>query len=356
MKLLANLPRLLAIGLAIALAVTGIWSASVSVSAFDSYNPGWEGTTQLRGEVDEVGAEQFVAMRISAYDEVDPNATIAVVLSPDQAYTAAEAAQIEQFVRNGGTLVVAEDFGPHSNTLLDQIGARTRVNGRPVRDEWRFYRTPNLAVASGVVESNLTEGIDQITLNYGTVLRPNGSRVLIETSPFAYVDENRNGSLDDTESMRQYPVATIEDIGAGQAIVVADPSVFINAMINREQNREFARALLEGHSTVLFDYTNGGNVPPLVEATIQLQRNDPIAALVGIGLLGVVALAVPRLVVIGSRKKNRENVSRSNNTPKSSWKRVRNGIAQRNGWDRDRLDRLMEQLEINDGREDENDD
>ena len=331
-----TLPRLLAVGLALALAVTGVWAASTSAGAFDAYNRGWEGSSELRDAAEVAGTSPFVATEVEEYAAVDPNATVAFVLSPEERYADADATRIREFVRSGGTLVVAEDFGPHSNPLLRRVGASTRVDGRLVRDERNYYRSPNIPVATGVnaTAPNLTGGADRLTLNRGTVLDPNGTRVIVETSPFAYVDANGNGSVDDAETMRRYPVVTAESVGEGRVVVVSDPSLFINAMIQREGNRRFARALLSGGETALLDYSHAGRTPPLVRATLAL-RHDPIAlAGAGFALLGAVLLVSIRLPMLRG--------GRAEEVPEASRERLRRGLKRRHpDWDGERVDGLI---------------
>jgi hypothetical protein len=292
----------LTVALALALVTTTVWSTSISAAAFGAYNPGWDGTSELRAEAGAGPGPSAVAPRTAAYDDVSPDGTVAVVLSPDEPYTDAEAARLRAFVRGGGTLVVAEDFGPHSNALLRRIGASTRVDGRLVRDERYYARSPNFTVATGVTQSPLTDGVDRLTLNHGTVLRPNGARVLVETSRFAYVDANGNASLDASESMRQYPVVTVESLGEGRAVVLGDPSLFINAMLDAPDNRRFVRTLFATRTTVLLDYSHSGRLPPLVAARLALERSAGLRSLAGLALLGLVVLASLRLRTTGSRQ------------------------------------------------------
>lgn len=333
-----NTSKLLIGGLAVAIVMTGIWGASTSGLAFGAYNSDWDGGSGLRTEAGSVGASPYVATEVSDYGDVTPNQTVAVILSPDQGYDEADVNQIQQFVREGGTLVVAEDRGSHANPLLQRLNVSTRVDGRPLRDERNYYRSPDLAVATGVAESDLTNGTDQLTLNYGTALQPNGSQVLVQTSPFAYLDTNGNASLDAEESMQQYPIVTVESVGEGRAVVVSDPSIFINAMVDRPGNEQFVQALLSGQTTVLLDYSHTGNVPPLVVARLELERSSALQGLVGLALIGVLIAISARIPTIRARRQ-----SPSDNVPPPSKKEVRQRVARRHPqWDSDRVDRVLE--------------
>jgi len=281
-------PRVLLVVLVITVAVAGVWAASTSASAFGAYNPAWDGASDLETEAAAAGAEPAVITATTAYGDVDPNGTVAVVLSPDEPYGDAEAARLRRFVREGGRLVVADDFGPHSNALLADLGVGVRIDGRLVRDEREHFRSPSLIVAPNVADAPLTRNVPALTLNHGSVLRPGEARVLVETSRYAYLDKNRNGDLDDAETMARRPVVAIERVGEGQVVVASDPSLFVNAMLERPGNRAFVRALFSDRPDVLLDYSHAGGVPPLSAVVLALRRTPWLLATVGIGCVGIV--------------------------------------------------------------------
>lgn len=298
----SGVPRRLAVALTVALAITGLWATSTADPALSAYNPSWDGSSTLRQEVPPAGTSVVVGEQTATYAAVSPPETTAFVLSPDRRYTDDEAAQLRRFVRDGGTLVIAEDFGPHADPLLDRVGASTRVDGRPLRDEHSYYRSPGLAVATGVTPSPLTAGVEQLTLNRGTALEPHGARVLVESSSLAYLDDNANASLDATETVRPYPVVTAERLGDGQVVVVADPSLFINAMLERPGNRRFALALTERSETVLLDYSHAEAVPPLVRAALAVRRSPALQTVGVFAAVGLVVLLARRFPTTRTRQ------------------------------------------------------
>ncbi|MFC6864109.1 DUF4350 domain-containing protein [Halomicroarcula sp. GCM10025817] len=287
-------PGALLISLTAVTAVLLIVLLSTSSTAFGAYNPTWDGTSTLRDEASTVAEDPVIVTNVSEYRETDPSSSVALVLSPARSYGSGEAETVQQFVRAGGTLIVADDFGTGTNQLLTDIGAQTRIDGRPLRDGEEFYRSPALPVATGVQPHPLTGGASRLTLNHATALRPNGALVLARTSPYAYLDANRNETLDSSENLGRYPVVTTERLGQGRLVVVSDPSLFINAMIDRDDNREFVGALLADHQTVLLDYSHTGEIPPLTAFQISLQ-DSPMLRLM-LGLVGVLGVAL-----VGSR-------------------------------------------------------
>jgi hypothetical protein len=279
-------PRLLLVGLAAAVLLGAVVAGTSSAAAFGVYNDGWDGVSELRGLAETTGAEPEVVTNASRYATVDPNGTVAVVLSPDRAYTDREAARLRAFVRGGGTLVVAEDFGSNGGPLLAAVGAGTRFDGTLLRDERSAWRSPAMPVATEVTnrsETPYTDGVASLTLNHGTTLSPGANAtVLVRSSPFSYRDTNGNDALDPEESLAARPVVAIEPVGRGRVIAVSDPSVFLNAMLEREGNRRFARNLAGSGERVLLDYSHA-TVPPLSAALLAV-RSSPV---LGFGLAAV---------------------------------------------------------------------
>lgn len=267
-------------------------AASTSGTAFGAYNPAWDGASDLRERARAADTGSTIVRDVDEYP-TGPAAdgTVAVILSPDTPYTGAEIDRLRAFLRAGGTLVVAEDFGPHGNSLLADLGAGMRFDGRIVRDERYSYRSPAMPVARNVTaEGQLTAGVDRLTLNHGTVLIPGANATtLVSTSEFAYLDGNRNGELDDAEVLATRPVAAVEPVGTGRVIAVADPSLFINAMLDRSGNRAFVTNLFLASDRALLDYSHSAGVPPLAAALLAVRRSGLLQA--GIGLAGVGAVA-----------------------------------------------------------------
>lgn len=301
-------PQLLLGALVVTVALTGVVAASTSQTAFGSYNPAWDGASDLRTLAADEGAEPLVALNTSSYSTVEPNATIAVILSPDDPYSQTERSRVTSFVQQGGTLVVAEDYGQQTTPLLRALGVDTRIDGAPLRDEQEYYRSPAFAVATNVSDSPETEGVDQLTLNHGTSLRTNstenGTTVLVSSSEFAYLDQNRNGELDASEELASRPVVVRETVGEGTVYVVADPSLFINAMLERPGNARLASNLFGAHDRVLLDYSHLSGTPPLMRAVLTLQGSpfwQVLVAVLGVGAISWNARLRERLRALRER-------------------------------------------------------
>lgn len=283
-------PRVLLVGLMVVAVVALVLAASTSSTAFGAYNSAWDGASSLRDVADSMGTDSTIVRNATRYDHLPAEGTIAVVLSPDRAYSNTDAARLRRFVENGGTLIVAEDFGPHSNALLAEVGANARFNGTLVRDERHNYRSPAMPVATNVSEYPLLTGVERLTLNHGTVIEPNGARPVANTSGYAYVDVTQDDQLDDSESLNKYPVMTAESVGEGRVIAVSDPSLFINAMLDREGNRQFAQNAFGAHDLLVLDYSHAERLPPLAVALLVVRESPLLQVLVLGGAIGVVVV------------------------------------------------------------------
>ncbi|ADE04395.1 DUF4350 domain-containing protein [Haloferax volcanii] len=285
-------PHLLVAALLVAMLVGVGVGAGTSSSTYGAFNAAWDGGSGVRGVAADAGAETEVVYNTTEYDAVDPApaGSVAFVISPERGYTDAEAARIEAFVRAGGTVVVADDFRPHGNDLLARLGASARIDRTPLRDDRHQYKSGALPVATRVAADPLTRNVTQLSLNHPATVTANESTVLVRSSNFSYLDRDDDGELDDDETLQSHPVVTRERLGAGDVVVVSDPSVFINAMLDRPDNRAFATALVSDRATVVLDFSHAEERPPLQVALRALRDSGALQLLFGVVAAGAVAL------------------------------------------------------------------
>ena len=282
-------PQVLLVVLVVTAGVTMLYLGSTSTAAFSPHNTGWDGTDRLHDLAADNGAV-VVTTSTDRYESVDPATTTAVVLAPQSSYDSTDTEQISTFVEDGGTLVVADDAGPNGNQLLSAVGASARFHGALLRDREHNFRQSSFPVATNVSESPITRDVDQLTLNNGTVVEPRGARPLVASSPFGYLDPTGTDELDDDTAFETYPVVTTESVGDGTVIAVSDPSLFINAMLDQPDNEAFATNLAETSEQMLIDSTHTAERPPLVVAVSWLQERPIVGAVVGVVVVGLVAI------------------------------------------------------------------
>ncbi|MDS0221646.1 DUF4350 domain-containing protein [Haloarcula sp. S1AR25-5A] len=290
-----SLPQVLLAAYAVLTVIALVYAASTSSAAFGVYNSQWDGAGELRGIAADAGANVTVGTNVSQYPTTGADGTVAVVLSPEEPYSSRERTRIAEFVQSGGTLVVAEDYRPQGNALLAAVGADARFDGRPVYDNQNYYRNSSFPEATPAGDYPETAGVDTVVLNYGTTVRAGNATTLVNTSEFAYLDTNGNAELDNEEELGSRPVVTSESVGDGRVIAVGDPSVFVNAMLERGDNRRFVRNLLADHEAALLDYSHASSVPPVAAAILAVQRSDALLLFCGVVLVGTLLVFDRRL-------------------------------------------------------------
>jgi len=302
LPLSVSYPQLVLVGLASVLTVALFVAATTSGTAFGAYNPSWEGTSELRDEADAAGAETIIVDNATRYETLPANDTVAFVLAPDEPYGERDRERLRGFVERGGTLVIADEVPTRVNPLLSGLGATTRIDGAPLRDERNYYRSPAMPRATNATNHSLVEDVDAVTLNHGTALESGNATVVVGSSEYAYLDRNRNEELDESETLAERPVVTIESIGDGRVITTSDPSMLINVMIERADNRAFASALVAEQDRVVIDVSHAEALPPLVAMTLALQNSPVLQFLVGgIGVAAIAAWSTGRLTAVRRR-------------------------------------------------------
>jgi hypothetical protein len=286
-------PRLLLAALVVVVISSGFVGLTTSETAFGSYNPAWDGASEVRTLAANTGAQTEIVRETSAYTGQSGSGTTALVVSPTEAYSDRDSERIAAFVRGGGTLVVASDFDDQTNPLLADLGVTARFDGRLIRDERRYYRSPALAVAPNVNDTEVTADVSRLTLNHGTAIDTGAnSTIVVNTSGYAYFDTNRNGALDDAEELAERPVVVRESVGEGTVVAVSDPSIFINSMLDVSDNRAFARNLVSDE-TVLFDYSHRSGIPPVVAVVLTI-ADSPLLQFLSITVLVGISAALWR--------------------------------------------------------------
>ena len=280
-------PRLLLVGLVLVAAVAVVLVGTASTAAFSPHNTDWDGTSGFE-ELAVDSGDGAVISSTDQYESAEPSSTTAVVIAPQSSYDSPEAERVQSFVEDGGTLVVADD-GEAGNALLSDVGATARFDGAMLRDRERNFRQSSFPVANTVSEQPTTQNVDQLTLNNGTVVEPNGATPVVASSPFSYLDPAGTDELDDETVFRSYPVVTVEPVGDGTVIAVSDPSLFINAMLKQPDNEAFAANIAAANERTLLDSSHTTPTPPLVVGLEWLQDTPVVAAVGGVVVVGLVA-------------------------------------------------------------------
>ncbi|MBE0478797.1 DUF4350 domain-containing protein [Candidatus Aerophobetes bacterium] len=206
---------------------------------FNLENPFWNGLKNFQEVTEATSVNLASEVRVTFF----PAESILFIIGPSGPFGNEEVALVKSYLEAGGGLVLADDFGS-GNFLLEGLGLRSRFSGKLVVDA--LFRGKASCLPKTVDISHFLANISALLLNYPTFLEiaPGEASVLATSSAFSYVEELANGNME----KRPGPFPMIAEIsyGKGKIYLVADASIFINCMLDEEDNRKLAASFVEG--------------------------------------------------------------------------------------------------------------
>ena len=250
---------------------------------FSIYNSGWNGTSKLAKITYQTGkfAPTF-QLRASGADvtvehvglgrlNLDPAESALVVIGPTTLFSASEGTVVGNFVRSGGILLLADDFGT-GNSLLEKMGASSRISGDLILD-LSYEKQPEFVVCFDIRNDDTTKNVSFLLLNYASslVLNTSSTQALAYSSLASWLDTNGDLYQQWGEPRGPFPILAKERMGLGTIVLLSDPSVLINGMSKYMNNSALATNLLAfisaGRSQVFFDESHRDFFDPVVVTT-----------------------------------------------------------------------------------------
>jgi hypothetical protein len=187
-----------------------------------------------------------------------PEGTTVIVI-PYLSFTPAEMELLSRFVSRGGRLILADDYG-HGNQILEYLGLEARFTGQVLLDPVINHKNKQFPCITNLQPDPLTANTDNLVCNHATCLAGvAGGNVLALSSPFSFLDNNDDGTHEDDESTGPLPVISRHELGSGQVILIADPSLFINSMETFKGNANFMQNVAATASVLYIDQSH---LPP----------------------------------------------------------------------------------------------
>jgi hypothetical protein len=267
-------------------------------------NHGWNGCSQIYDMTPR-------AQLLHSYATPLPNATALIaIIGPRIPFETNEIAELRAFLENGGTVLLADDFGT-GNSLLLSLNVSARFSGQTIADLYFYSRTPSFPLISDFVPDPVNSNITALIMDHPTyveILNPSLVKSIALSSPFSFVDLHNNGTLSPNENTQAYPVIATTHIGAGLLVLVANANMFDNELISLFNNQLLFRNLLRKVSgTTLFDLAHLPSAPltnPRItfrkefDTSLTILQSPLVQGLVAAGLVLVFAgvyLAINRL-------------------------------------------------------------
>ena len=262
--------------------ISMITPALSSTEDFSIFNSGWNGTSALAISTYKSGkfVPSFVTRATGTDIEVvqlgfeqlglNASSSALVVIGPTLGFSESDGDTVRDFVRGGGVLFLADDFGT-GNELLEGIGASTRISGTLVMD-LAFDKKPEFSVCFDLRTDPLTRNVSSLLLNYPSSLSVDATstKTVAYSSIASWQDSNGNKERDLGEPSGPFPILAREKLGNGTVIVLSDPSVLINGMAKNLNNSVLDDNLISeistGRASVFFDESHRGFFNPVAVA------------------------------------------------------------------------------------------
>jgi hypothetical protein len=215
---------------------------------FSIYNTGWNGTSDLAIstyrsgklaptlELQATGTSMNVVHLDLSELSLDASTDALVIIGPSLSFSQEDSAVVAGFVRDGGMLLLADDFGT-GNELLAGMGATSRFSNKLLMD-LSFDKRPEFSVCFTFEDDSLTTNVTTVLLNYPTSLTvdPSTTKTIATSSVASCLDMNDDREFGIGEPRGPFPLIARESYGNGTIILLADPSILINGMQDELDN------------------------------------------------------------------------------------------------------------------------
>ncbi len=182
----------------------------------------------------------------------------------EKPYTVEDADALWTFLRNGGNIILADDFG-YGNTFwdsnLNEGYGRAEFQKKQLFDPNYIKNTTFVTVHARLPDANL--GWYNLLLNAPTALEKSYGYTdiitLAQSSKDSWLDKNKNRVRDPPETKSAYPIIMYFQLSkySGKVIIMSDPGIFINENWDRLDNSEYIldliHYLLPTGGDVIFD-------------------------------------------------------------------------------------------------------
>ncbi len=185
----------------------------------------------------------------------DKNNSVLVIVGVEKEYSEVEAGALRDYMKDGGNIILADDFGYGNSVFRGPYDAGVKFYGDQLYDmnRWTDPGHPHNASYAIIDVDIPTLGFTgkQLLFSSATALQINaGGKALslASSSQQSFVDKDGDGEGGAAEVANKtvggVPVIAEVTAGSGRMIVISDPSIFINQEYGELDNREFIMAVV----------------------------------------------------------------------------------------------------------------
>ena len=280
---------------------------------FSTYNTAWNGASDAKTLASSDG---YTTSSVLALSEIGTSGHgVLFMLNPNSSvgFSASDASTLQSFVRNGGVLVLANNFG-NGNAVLSGLGVlgEARFNGSLLEDNVSKGVDAALPLITDVTASGLTAGVHELYFNYGTSLDVSGTNVtvLARSAPTSYLLAPGGGNATVNATTGAHPVLATLDYGNGRIVLLSDPSVFSNDMLGQADNQQLLTSMfanLTGGNTavpIMFDESHFASPPVFSLLYDRINADDTVKYTVVVLLSAVFVIGINATALVRRRQRN----------------------------------------------------
>lgn len=270
---------------------------STNNKEFSRYNPGWDGTSQFFDLQD----RHFPNTVNNLSQLSNMNNSCLLIIAPEEQYSSNQTEYYRKFLLAGNTIILADDFGT-GNSLLKGIGSHISILPGTLSSFDRAMNDSYLVVTNPEdIDHPMIANVSNLVLDKSATLI--GGEPLISSSLFSWIDSDGNHQITNREILGKYSVMAHEKIGDGEIIVLSDPSVFINSMINLDPkwgNTIFIENLINSNSYFYLDQINSKtHDADIVSGTIGEIKSIPDVKII---IAGIILLIISIIYLKNGKK------------------------------------------------------
>lgn len=241
-------------------------------SDYSITNNDWNGASKIYELTKKMGYPTAMVESFKSTVNSREKNSILVILYPDFGIDPVE---LHDYVAKGGNVLIADDFG-YGNYVLSEF--QISFGPAEVYDDENNYGGKNYAPIISFNEPFFAEPITNVVTNHPTYF-VSREKVLAYFPETSYADKNFNGMNNPGETDGPLVFARALNVGAGRMIILSDPSVFINGMLETGDNKALYESIiswLSGGSkayTVFFE-KRLDNIPKLKISSAGKRLNE----------------------------------------------------------------------------------
>ena len=280
---------------------------------FSTYNTAWNGASDAKALASSDG---YTTSSVLALSEIGTSGHgVLFMLNPNSSvgFSASDASTLQSFVRNGGVLVLANNFG-NGNAVLSGLGVlgEARFNGSLLEDNVSKGVNAALPLITDVTASGLTAGVHELYFNYGTALDVSGTNVtvLARSAPTSYLLAPGGGNATVNATTGAHPVLATLDYGNGRIVLLSDPSVFSNDMLGQADNQQLLTSMfanLTGGNTavpIMFDESHFASPPVFSLLYDRINADDTVKYTVVVLFSAAFVIGINATALVRRRRKD----------------------------------------------------